>query len=202
MTTTNAHPPASHPTVTGRFVATLGSAIPRRFMKFCTVGASGVVVNMATLALLAEIVAVNDNLASALAIAVSILSNFLLNDVWTFRDRRAAARAFWRRLVRFFVVSLLGAVIQWTVFVLGNFAIFSLTIPADVVAAHWDLSAGTSIGDVVAIVSRPPPVGAWKYLSQLCGIALATGWNFLANVYWTWASIEQDVDDPVTRRPG
>jgi dolichol-phosphate mannosyltransferase len=57
------------------------------FIKFNVVGLAGVFVNEGMLLLLtAEGAYYLD--ASAAAIEVSILSNFILNDFWTFRDRR------------------------------------------------------------------------------------------------------------------
>ena len=56
-----------------------------RFLRFAAVGASGVVVNLGALALLTT-AGLTPTLASALAIQVSILTNFFLNDFWTFRD--------------------------------------------------------------------------------------------------------------------
>ena len=59
----------------------------RHFIKFNVVGLVGVAVNEgALLALLG--LGYYYVYASAIAIEVSILSNFVLNDFWTFRDRR------------------------------------------------------------------------------------------------------------------
>ena len=142
-----------------------------RFMKFCTVGASGVVVNLGCLALFTGVFGVQANLAAALAIEVSINTNFLINELWTFRDRSAGKSGFLKRLVRFHLVSLVGAAIQWVVFV-GMNSIVAMACGQDV--------------SLVAAVTDPPDVGSWMYLSQLTGIGVATIWNFIANFYWTW----------------
>jgi dolichol-phosphate mannosyltransferase len=67
----------------------------RRFLKFGTVGAVGVVVNLAVLTLGKEILfaaipspRVSLNLSLALAILVSTLGNFTGNRHWTWLDRR------------------------------------------------------------------------------------------------------------------
>lgn len=63
----------------------------KTFIKFAIVGASGVVVNLGVFtALLA--MGMNKFLASPLAIEVSIFSNFLLNNYWTFRWRKTKDR--------------------------------------------------------------------------------------------------------------
>jgi dolichol-phosphate mannosyltransferase len=66
-----------------------------RFIKFNLVGLSGVVVNEGLLIILATLVYYV--YASVVAIEVSIITNFIINDFWTFRDRRhghIAARFF------------------------------------------------------------------------------------------------------------
>jgi dolichol-phosphate mannosyltransferase len=56
-----------------------------RFVRFGVVGASGVVVNQGLLMLLHGSFGAPLLLASIIAIEVSILTNFLLNHVWTWR---------------------------------------------------------------------------------------------------------------------
>ena len=56
------------------------------FLKFGAVGGSGVIVNLAFLAGFRWI-GFHDSLSSALAIEVSIISNFILNERWTFKER-------------------------------------------------------------------------------------------------------------------
>jgi dolichol-phosphate mannosyltransferase len=60
----------------------------RRFLNFCLVGALGVVVNVGLLWLLTEFLGIFYILSAAVSIETSILFNFALNDLWTFRDRR------------------------------------------------------------------------------------------------------------------
>ena len=63
----------------------------RRLFQFCLVGGSGYGVQIGLFWLLTRLAGFSGNLdllASALAIEGSILSNFILNDIWTFRDRR------------------------------------------------------------------------------------------------------------------
>jgi dolichol-phosphate mannosyltransferase len=85
-----------------------------RFLKFALVGASGIVVNEGLLWLLHERLANLPLLAAnAISIETSIITNFALNDLITFRDRRqAGAGAFLKRLGRFNLVSLVGLAIN------------------------------------------------------------------------------------------
>lgn len=79
------------------------------FIKFNLVGATGVPVNEG-LVILLVFLRVDLLTAGAVAIEVSILSNFLLNDFWTFRDRRHGHIAV--RLVKFNALMLVGLVVN------------------------------------------------------------------------------------------
>ncbi len=63
----------------------------RIFIEFGIVGACGVLVNLGVFTLLLAI-GVNKYVASPLAIQLSILWNFLLNNYWTFRRQRTKTR--------------------------------------------------------------------------------------------------------------
>src|SRR3712207_1631628 len=63
-----------------------------RFWKFAMVGASGVLVNSLTLITLAEYLDANKVIAWMFAVGLSILSNFLLNNAFTWRDVRHSSR--------------------------------------------------------------------------------------------------------------
>ncbi|MCB9545602.1 MAG: GtrA family protein [Myxococcales bacterium] len=167
-----------------RLPAALAPLFSARFIKFAAVGASGVVVNLGALALLRAF-DVKSTVASALAIQISIVSNFVINDRWTFRDHDTGGSAL-QRALRFQAVSLVGAVMQWIVFILGNIAALRLIAGADGLAAWWAGAPPGALGVVTFPVTHPPEVGGWIYVSQLLGIGVATGWNFLANFWWTW----------------
>lgn len=81
-----------------------------RFLKFAVVGIVGVVVNTVALYLLTSFV-FGERLylaAAAISLELSILNNFYLNEVWTFRDK-AAAGGVSQRLIKFHGSRLLGA---------------------------------------------------------------------------------------------
>lgn len=85
------------------------------FLRFLAVGASGVVVNLACFTLLLEL-GVHKYLASPIAIEISIISNFLLNNYWTFGSRKRTDRTGIRGL-KFNAVSLLSLVFSYGIFV-------------------------------------------------------------------------------------
>ena len=102
----------------------------KRVFKFGIVGISGIVVNLAILFVLVEFFSteipflgrdIYKELASAVAIEVSILNNFVWNDVWTFSSSPARkATSLWQRLVAFNAVSVGGAVINLGIFTVLN----------------------------------------------------------------------------------
>jgi dolichol-phosphate mannosyltransferase len=96
----------------------------RRFarpLRFGVVGLSGMVVNSAILWVLVRELHLAVLLGSLLATEAAILSNFLLNDRWTFRG--VSERSFTQRLLRFNGVALGGMAI--TVGILTALAIYT-----------------------------------------------------------------------------
>ncbi|UZE94001.1 MAG: GtrA family protein [Candidatus Pacearchaeota archaeon] len=84
-----------------------------RFLKFCAVGASGIVVNEGLLWLLTEFAGLFYLISGAIAIESSILSNFILNDLWTFRKERKGK--YLKRLLRFNVARIFALGINFSV---------------------------------------------------------------------------------------
>jgi putative flippase GtrA len=144
-----------------RALAALRGLFRSRFVRFAAVGASGVVVNLATLGMLAGLLGIPEVAASALAVEVSIGWNFALNNAFTYRDHNAGAEAgLLQRLVRYNLVSLVGLGLQ-----LGTFVL---------------------LRGVLLHALHRESLGSLRYLAQCAGIVLATGWSFLGNLRFTW----------------
>ncbi|MFC1961561.1 GtrA family protein [Chloroflexota bacterium] len=73
----------------------------RRFFKFCLVGGSGILVNMGFLWILTEFFGLFYVLSAAVSIEASILTNFILNDFWTFRYRRYLVSNITKRALKY-----------------------------------------------------------------------------------------------------
>jgi dolichol-phosphate mannosyltransferase len=87
-----------------------------QFLKFCVVGLAGVFVNMGLLWGLTKFIGFDYRISAIFAIEISILSNFTLNEIWTFRKRsKAGSRA--ERIVYFNIACIIGAVINFIVLV-------------------------------------------------------------------------------------
>lgn len=99
----------------------------RKFLKFCIVGISGVVINTGLLYFFTEMVGVWYVFSSIIAIESSIISNFFLNNFWTWKCKH---RGLYKRLLQFNLVSGLALVVNLTSLfffteVLGVWYVFS-----------------------------------------------------------------------------
>ena len=136
----------------------------RRFIKFCVVGGSGVVINLAFVWVGRTLASdwspePRDAFASALGILVSVLGNFLFNDFWTWGDRTKGHRTrdFLTRALSYYVVSSAAVAVQYGV-------AMALRLWLD-----WII-----------------------YVAQAAGILLGTAINYVANNRWTFADQPQE----------
>lgn len=81
-----------------------------RFIKFLLVGLSGIVVNEGLLWLLTEKLDLYYLLSGVISIEASIISNFILNDLWTFKDRRN--RSLFLRFIKFNIARIFTGLIN------------------------------------------------------------------------------------------
>jgi len=82
---------------------------PIRFIKFGLVGASGTLVYLGLLTLFTEVLGLFYIISAAISYETSIITNFTLNDIWTFRDSRSPGmRKYLYRGLKFNLVSLVG----------------------------------------------------------------------------------------------
>jgi len=128
-----------------------------RFWKFALVGASGVLVNMLTLIFLVEYVDAHKVIAWMFAVGLSILSNFLLNNAFTWRDVRHSSR----------IHFLLRGALAYPVAIMGigaNFAVYypllkyvSDAFPLYAIFNLLGIVAGTSMNFILSsrLVFRP-----------------------------------------------
>lgn len=84
------------------------------FIRFCIVGASGVLVNLGIYILLTRLFGIRLEIASPIAIETSILSNFALNHIFTFRKRQTETRLI-TKLARFHIASGLAGATNYLV---------------------------------------------------------------------------------------
>lgn len=76
------------------------------FIKFSVVGISGIVVNQGALYLLVSFAGLNVEIAGILSIELSIITNFLLNNYWTWNHDKSDS--FFSRLLKYHLVTLVS----------------------------------------------------------------------------------------------
>jgi dolichol-phosphate mannosyltransferase len=127
-------------------LARLGGAI--RFIKFCLVGASGTLVYLGLLSLFTEVFGLFYIISAAISYETSIITNFTLNDIWTFRDRRSPGmKSILYRGLKFNLVSIGGlgihmAILWFFTEVVGLFYLIS-AICAIAGAMLWNFTINT-----------------------------------------------------------
>lgn len=121
-----------------------------RFLKFCIVGASGVVVNMFFFWFFYKKLGIYSLIASLLAIQLAIINNFLWNDKWTWKEKRKPGIGeFFKRLTKFAFASnlvsasgnLLGVfvflnLLKWH-YLFSNFLAISLGVVLNFLVNHY-----------------------------------------------------------------
>lgn len=119
-----------------------------RFVKFCLVGGSGIGVNIGLLWLLTELGGLPYIISAAISIESSIISNFMLNDFFTFHDRRSpGAKSRLQRLLKFNLASLAGMGINmgtlWLLTEVAGIYYLLSQLCGIAVAALWNYSLST-----------------------------------------------------------
>ncbi len=89
----------------------------RRVAKFLAVGLSGTGVNLGVLFLLTAYSSLSPLVAGIASIELAIISNFILNDIWTFGDRRTPSfRAVLKRGLKYNTATAVSAGASYAVF--------------------------------------------------------------------------------------
>jgi dolichol-phosphate mannosyltransferase len=84
--------------------------LPTSFLLFALVGASGVVVHMAVLALAFEGLDFNFANSQLVATLVAMTTNYVLNNELTYADKKLRGAKFWTGLLSFYIVCSFGAI--------------------------------------------------------------------------------------------
>jgi len=87
------------------------------FLKFAVVGGSGVIINMGCFFLLTRYAGLKIEYASPIAIEVSILTNFFLNNTWTFRKRNTKVGLV-SRILRYHLVTGFAGLVNYGILLL------------------------------------------------------------------------------------
>jgi dolichol-phosphate mannosyltransferase len=141
------------------------------FIKFCLVGASGVLVDMSLLYALSDphMLGLGLTRSKIMAAEAAIFSNFLLNELWTFGTasrQNPALSARLRRFLAFNVICSFGVLLNVIILnVLFNYA------------------------------------GMNRYLANAVAIVSVTGWNYLLNRKLNWTPMKVLAEEAPTTSP-
>ena len=89
---------------------TIGHIVPVRFVMFAAVGGSGVIVHFLALTLAFRLASLEFGPSQTIATILAMTSNFTLNNLLTYRDRRLKGLRFLWGLLTFYAVCSVGAV--------------------------------------------------------------------------------------------
>lgn len=87
----------------------VGPAVPVRFLLFSVIGALGLGTHLSTLWFGTHVLLAAFPICQAVATVVAMTGNFLLNNLFTYRDRRLRGRRLWFGLLSFYAVCGAGA---------------------------------------------------------------------------------------------
>lgn len=171
--------PGNEPLVADRAllgITFLTVARVKRLVKFGLVGVSGVFVNLVVFEALFRLGAFPFSLANAAGIALSIFTNFLLNDAWTWGDRKKGARRrdWFARVGKYYISAAAAAGVQLAVAWAMNHYLLG-PIQLDLPAALGGAGQSVDISPTLAVLS---------------GIIVGMGINFLAGHLWAFRDIE------------
>lgn len=116
-----------------------GRFIPVRFLLFAFVGSLGLLVHLGVLGIMVSLAGSNFRDGQALAVFTAMTFNFILNNSLTYRDQRLRGTAFFKGLLTFYAVCLIGAI--------GNIGVGEMIYDLD---QRWWL--GGLAGAVVGVV--------------------------------------------------
>lgn len=135
-----------------------------RFIKFALVGASGTVVNLCAFACFAQLSGLRDWRISGLATLFANLTNYVMNNAWTFVDRAHSGWSLLRGYASYLGLSLVGLLASTLTFA-------CLTRAHDM---YWQ-PLHSSIGAFLLALGF-----------QLAAIAVGTVFNYKLNSRYTW----------------
>lgn len=126
-----------------------------RFVKFATVGAFGMVVDLSILNVLHGLLGLHLLVANSISFSTAVVSNFTWNRLWTFPESRG--RPVHTQLVRFATVSIIGLTIN-------NFVLWQLYhVLHPLIATPWDYNAAKVLAIGVVLFWNFGANRLWTY---------------------------------------
>jgi putative flippase GtrA len=140
----------------------------KRFAKFAIVGAIGTIVDYSVFNLFAYVVGFEEIIAQGISFTVAVISNFMFNRNWTFRDSRSKRLRV--QLFQYVLVNFVGLLIRTPIF-------------AGFVAIFTSLLTGRSLPFGI------DPVWLAHNLALAGAIGVVLLWNYFVNRRWTFNDV-------------
>lgn len=124
-----------------------GKLIPFRFIFFVGVGMIGAVLHFTILWLALKVLLLDFLSSQACATYVAMTMNFLLNNVFSYRDKRLKGLSFWKGLLTFYIACSLGAALNFVVadFLYNQNVFWWLSgLIGAMIGAIWNFAISTS----------------------------------------------------------
>jgi len=91
-----------------------------RFIKFCIVGGTGVIINLGTLYILSDIFHINQDVAWFISILVSVFNNYKLNSIFTYNDKKSSSyKESMYRMFMYYTLSFVTLLFNFLIFKVG-----------------------------------------------------------------------------------
>lgn len=140
-----------------------------RFLKFCFIGLIGAVVDFGVMNLILYFSDASSRVASTVSFIAAVISNFLWNHFWAYPDSRTKSMS--KKIVQFFLVSLVGLGIRFVLFLTIESPIIRLC--QEIVPADFFMSPETVGHNVTLVIA----------------ILIVLVWNFIGNRFWTYNDV-------------
>jgi putative flippase GtrA len=136
--------------------------VVRQFVKFCIIGFSSMLIDVAISYQLTYSLHLNTTLAKTISFLFAVTNGFIWNSAWTFRGMGSGPRH--KMYVKFMLVNCIGLILNLTIF---KSVLFLFT--------------GRFIG-------QGTPDKAHFFLATGTAVICVSLWNFFANKKWTYGN--------------
>jgi putative flippase GtrA len=140
----------------------------KRFAKFAIVGAIGTLVDYSVFNFVAYFIGFEEVVSQGFSFVAAVISNFILNRNWTFRDSRSKRLRV--QLAQYVLVNVIGLIIRTPIFI--GFSVF-----------FDGLLAGRALPFAI------DPVWLAHNLALAGAIGVVLLWNYFVNRRWTFGDV-------------
>lgn len=112
------------------------------FIRFAIVGSTGMIIDFSIVFFLKEVLGIDLYVSNSLSFTVSSLSNYVLNKIFTFRERLGFS---YNQFLKFFLISILGLILSTiSIYMMCQFlqiGIYISKLLSILIVSMWNYSA-------------------------------------------------------------